>query len=450
MLLTKTPDHLTLRRYQTEDVEFHLDNPKSANHSQPGTGKTAIAAETMMSDPTMEHILVACPDYLKPMWRDHIAKQYYPEQYQHMQRYPQDEIPDIAVCQGQSMDRISQIMARKKWTIINKEMFRTYPIPAMYDGVILDEAHHFANRNAKMTEAATELTTSPNTKRVIQLTATPVRKEPDDLYSQLRMLDPQTFSSYYDFVREYCYVSRGRYGMHVRGGRTQKIKEMLKEYAVAHTYSSVHLQLPRLIEYVDTLEMTPQMRKLYLTVKNTYRYPDLGAGTVKFLTNAMQVMTHLRRMTMCETKLEAIQDIVDDSDDAVVIYTWYREGAEKVAAHLLENSNHSVDVPIIDGSISAQKRAELAKGQKYIVATLAALSEGVDLSHARVVVFAESYWQPAMMYQAMSRVRRWSNDTRPVMVHYLNMENTIDEIVHKAHKERHATIESIIKQALED
>jgi superfamily II DNA or RNA helicase len=158
----------------------------------------------------------------------------------------------------------------------------------------------------------------------------------------------------------------------------------------------------------------------------------------------MQVMQALRRATCTPEKLDACVDLIPGP---CVIFTWYRETAKRIHGAIQKSGRTSV---CLDGDVPVQERVRLAKSNEYVVATIESLSEGCDLTHTKAVIFVEEFYTPGMMKQAMSRVRRFTENHGPVMVWYLHMDNSIDEIIHNRQKDRAATAEAIVKEALDD
>lgn len=457
---------LTLRPYQEEGVQFLLEHQKAAIHDEWGLGKTAQAAEAAhrvrlfnKTDRGNGRCLVVAPGYLTVQWAKYLGEQY-PETTvivassdASSSSLPSNvEVVKIDKMSKSEMIVNSTVLGHKDWVIVNKEMVRVYVIPPLFDSVIIDEAHHFRNRTANMSKAMDKI--AQLVPYVFQLTATPIEREPDDLYWQMHMLDPITFSSYERFCYEYCHVVNTGYGMGVRGGYTGKIQRMLENYALVRKYRQVHMYLPRLIENVVTVPMSPELRKRYDGIR--YLYVDILAekDQTKFYSAAIQVMQKLRQITMCDEKLNAIAELVEDVsiNQDVVIFCWYKEAAKRIAGRLAASKSPHVResiIPVITGDMSPTDRVRHAKNAHILVATLSSLSEGVDLSHAKHVIFAECFYTHGKMAQALARVRRWTENEGSVHSHYVHMSNSIDEIIFNVQKDRGMTVRDIMKAALE-
>ncbi len=187
------------------------------------------------------------------------------------------------------------------------------------------------------------------------------------------------------------------------------------------------------------------------------------------MSSYMEVMHTLRNLTGLE-KVDAIKETIADSASRhkgkYVVFCWYRDLAERIHSAL-------PDSILIDGDMSPLERQAASKLQRPIVATISALSEGVDLSWARAVVFAEEHWTPGSQVQTLARVRRERNITpidfdgplsewdeilmaldsraandEPILVYYAVVQKSIDETIHRKTRERSATIKQVLHEAL--
>ena len=385
----------------------------------PGLGKTLMAANAAETP-----ALVFCPTYLVEQWYDFLQEQF-PGQ-------------SVAKAQGSRTERQAAINVWADWTICNTEMLRSYTFKH-YSTIIVDEAHYLRNRNSQQAKAAFQLT--KNTEYVYLLTATPIYREADDLYMLLHILDRQTFTSYYGFVREYCKAIETPWALKVVGVRNQQeLKKTLSQYSLGRSYSDVAMQLPPIINNVVKLDWSLSQQAHYKEMRDFYR--DNGVP----LDSAGEVLQKLRQATLCPEKLTATTEIVESllPTEKVVIFTWYRMSAELLALKF--------DVQAITGDMEVTLRRGFAldKDNRITIATMASLSEGIDLSHARTVIFFEEDYTPGRMYQALSRVRRASPDTTPVRAYFLQVKGTVDEVVHKAVLRRTTNAREILQGALYD
>lgn len=404
-------------------------------------------------------VLVVCPSYLVQQWYNFITGDIDNEA----------QYPDLSctMVTGSLANRVQALMQFSDITIVNKEMVRQFTIPPVYTTVIIDEAHWFRKGDADMSKAMAKL--CDMTPHVIELTATPVMKEPDDLFWQLRMLGMYSDRQYAEWCIDYCYIQgAGRGGIKVTGGRTAKITRLLESCAIGRKYQQVKMYLPRLVEDIVTVPMSEDTRKRYITCKDYWQ--DILQATTnedgtpnqrRYMSAAIAVLQRLRQITMCEEKISAILDIVNDigpSSDTV-IFTWYKDGAHRIADALNQQALQNWDstsepapetIPVITGDVKAELRGYIAKNKHIVVATISSLSEGVDLSSAKNVIFAEEWYVAGAIQQALARVRRWSENHGNVNVRYVHMDHTVDQVLHDIQKRRNANMRDIMRLVLDD
>lgn len=407
---------LTARKYQIAGTEF-LKRGKYALWDEPGLGKTlqAINAATCP-------VLVTAPTYLVEQWGDVIRAQH-PEAV-------------VSVATGSRAQRTAALAKRADWYVTNIEMFRTYKMPHCYT-LIVDEAHHIRSHKAKQSQQIYLYSTS--CKLVFELTATPIMKEVDDLYMQFKLLAPTEFTSYGRFVDTFCKVSQSPWGLKIIGPKNNLLlRALCHRFALRRSYKEVGLELPAFIEHQLKLEMEPEFAKAYMEVKRNYRLtPEITVET------AGAMLATLRRLTMCPAKITAIEGIIEDTptDQPVVIFVWYKDNACAIKQHVPE-------AVVITGDIPATLRPTLAKQSRLVIATLGSLSEGVDLSAAKTVIFAECDYTPGLMYQANRRILRFTEDPVPVNAYYLLAKGTVDEHVLRAAQRRVSDARLILRDAL--
>ena len=181
---------LALREYQQEGVDFLREKRRALLTDAAGLGKTLQAAEA-----AERPVLVVAPSYLAIQWEEFLQDQ-----------YPNDLVL-YAKGTRQSRQYTLNLATENQadWLIINIEMLRSYRMPPNIKTVIFDEAHRLRNHRAVQSRAASALCKNPDL-RVYELTASPIWREPDDLYHLLHLLQPTIFKTHRHFVETYCNV----------------------------------------------------------------------------------------------------------------------------------------------------------------------------------------------------------------------------------------------------
>lgn len=307
--------------------------------------------------------------------------------------------------------------------------------------VICDEAHRIKNRKAKRTEAIKQI----RAYRKLALTGTPTDRNPADVWSILNWLDPEFFSSYWRFFDAHaCWKE-----IKVRGG--QKVKtivsaepsdparyaRVLRPYVLQRRKEDVRADLPEKIEQYVDLEMSKDQRVTYDTIVAAEDpFVDIGDGLE---TSVSIVLTKILRLIQVTTdpallglsdkpsvKLDWLDSWLEDNpEESVIIFTRFRATAEQLAAKLGDRFK------LIVGG----KRAKITSDDRFIVGTISAMAEGLDLPHIDNAIFIDIEWSSILMQQAIDRIHR-INITNAKNIYYLRCVNTVDVMLHQAISEK--------------
>lgn len=468
--LLKEAVGLTHRQYQNEGVDFLWRTKRAMLTDAPGLGKTpqAVLASEVP-------VIVVAPTYLTQQWgtwlREHFPKR------------------KVVVAKGLRQEKVEDLLTPADFLIINKEMLRTHLNEVLvvaekfrYKTVIFDESHHLRNGGARHSRGAVQLAALKNITRCYLLTATPIWKEVDDLYNQLRVLHPDLFKSYAQFVNTWCITDSDRFGVKVYGIKKemlQPLNEMMDIIRLGRTYDEAKRDLPPIIDNILTVEFTPNERKRYDEAVTHYRLRLEAGDEDLFMRSYMEVMHTLRNLTAFE-KIDPIIEAIEDNkalhNGKYVVFAWYRDIAERIAARI-------PDAILVTGDIKPDERQRLSKLQRPIVATIPSLSEGVDMSWARMVIYAEEHWPPGSQVQSLMRVRRerltsaellkraphkygdayekafpytleaeaqarQQLNADPILVYCVHVKDSIDELIHATSRRRAASVKEVLKEAL--
>lgn len=495
-ITTHEPTRHTPRNYQLDGIKY-ATTPRvrrnqsdllptlcrSMNTDAPGAGKSEQAlwaADQLV--PKHHSICIIVPAFLVDQWFKLIAEQ-----------FPDDTLVSL---EGQEPKRSKYFSLHARWYVISVQSLRRKPIyEKLYnlyirehvDFTIIDESHYVKNPTAKQSVNVRSLTNPNFCPHVMLLTATPITKEADDLYHQLRIIDPITFHAQHEFLNKYCYftwTSWGATNVTLRKTAHEQLEAqrenpndrksplvMSSGYMLGRTYAQIGLELPDLIpldsDAIVSVDMEPNRRKAYDDLKQSW-YTALADGETLSVDSAMQLMHLLRRITNSPEKMRQLTNYMENDPGPYVIACFYRASAQQLAdfiQKLLPDKN-----PIcITGEVPADERVRIAKQYNkpndVIIATIPSLCEGVDLSHANTVYFYEEDYTPGRMYQFLSRVRRHratnnvgvtitadnhlliddDPNTHPIIRRYFHATKSIDERIHAVQSLRSVNIRALVK-----
>lgn len=422
---------ISAREYQETGIDFLLKRKKAMCSDAPGLGKTFQATEAIERANAYPALIIP-PAFLVKQWAEFIKAQY----------------PHRTVSYAKRADfylRDWALSIKADYYIANVEMLRNvddYAWPNDIKAIVFDEAHHLKNRNSKQSQGAMKLVIGNKAEYVFCLSATPIKREADDLFAQLRLLRPDIFTSYSTFVNTFCEVEQTPWELKVLGIRDKEsLLKLLELVMIRREYSDVSMQLPELIETIIPIEFNEKQRKAYETLRDDLILRCEGVDEEIPYMWAIQALQTLRKMTGCDEKIDAVVSLAQEEGIRPVIFTHYKELGRKIATKL--------GVPLISGDVPALERPELAKAQQICVATIDSLTEGVDLSMFDTIIFAEEDYTPGVNYQALSRVRRFgARIDRPIIKYCVHVSGTIDEHIHNVSERRDVTAQDLLKDVL--
>lgn len=457
---------ITLWDYQEQARSFLIENKRSILADEPGMGKTfpAIAAGNEVSPDKRK--LVIAPPYLLEQWVEAIT-QYDPSTPRYVVHRNSEPVPPEYT----------------GWVIVNYHMFmdagiKKHPELLAYPWgvVVADEAHRLRGRRSQWTKNAIRL----NAEHFWMLTGTPIVNNPGDLFPLLRIIDRRKFSSYWKFVGTWCLTDVTPWATVVKGVNPDletSFSEMLDKYMLRRTYQTaideefartgeipVWTDIP--METNHTFPMPPAMKKAHDTARREWfiEHPDLddpvaiksgGALVAKLrqLTAGFVVKDGAVVGTLKENpKLSIISEYLSDHEnEPTIVFCWFRDTCSMIAEHIKETTDRPVFE--IRGGLSQVERNQRVADWKaspngIIVATLASLTEGVNLQHSSFMIFAEQDYLPSTIQQAIARSRR-AGQTKRVRVVNVLADKSIDTAVNRTLKTRDKNIKRALLENIQ-
>ena len=471
------------RPYQVEGALFLRTVIRGMLYDQPGLGKTLQAAMALKLP-----AVISCPGYLVDQWCDFLEDQ-----------YPQWKVARINSLLGRAQRQALLDTPHDIW-VVNHEMFASRREPFQggkrpkqkdFDSryaykladaewmsaykihldtakkigyhwpkattFVIDESHHMRNKTASQSENAA--TYADTCSQVILLTASPQYRDVRDWWHQLRIMDPQHYTSQFHWFNYYCYLTGWNDSIvKVRPRLVEQLKADIAKVAIGRTYDVVGLFLPDLIEKVVKVNWHADLKKSYNELKQRFRIKTNNGYDLEV--DPAAVLHLLRMMTANPEKIDAVKKIIEDVPDSInpetgeatkppiIVFCWYRDTAA-LCEEEFAKSPSSVE---ITGAYTQKERlsraTELSTRVKCV--TMASMSEGVDWSEASTVIFMEEDYTPGKIYQALSRVRRHSTTGKkePILVYYVHVKDSVDEAIHESVTERQGDVRRILRRAL--
>ncbi|TSK67224.1 DNA annealing helicase and endonuclease ZRANB3 [Bagarius yarrelli] len=248
--------------------------------------------------------------------------------------------------------------------------------------VIVDESHYMKSRNAARTKILVPVIQSA--KRAILLTGTPALGRPEELFMQIDALYPRRFGTWSEYAKKYCNAHYRFFGRRrqwdCRGAsHLDELHQRLGEIMIRRLKAEVLTQLPAKIRQRIPFDLTKE------AAKSENENP---------FTEVMGLITQM-----------------------------YKQTAVAKAGYIR-----------IDGSVPSAERIQLVHRfqndpeTRVAILSIQAAGQGLTLTAASHVVFAELYWNPGHVKQAEDRAHR-IGQTSSVHVHYLIAKGTFDMVM---------------------
>ena len=314
-----------------------------------------------------------------------------------------------------------------------------------FDMIVIDELSSFKNPQAKRFRALRKAL--PCTRRVVGLTGTPSPNGLMDLWAEIYLLDQgerlgRTISWYREeFFRPGMRNGYTVYKWEPRKGAQQQIEKRISDICVSMSAAD-YLQLPERIDNVIPVRLTDPEKQLYDQMEAD-QLLQLGEDETVVALNAAAVMSKLLQIAngsvymetgeavrIHERKAEVLAEIADTTAEPVLVFYSFRHDLETIRKWI-------PDAKTLQGpeDIAAWNRGEI----RVLLAHPASVGYGLNLQEGgHVIVWYGLTWSLELYQQANARLHRQGQE-KPVIVHHLIAEGTVDEQVMKALQEKDAS-----------
>lgn len=329
-----------------------------------------------------------------------------------------------------------------------------------WSGLVLDEAQAVKNPAARV-HRATKAVRAPFR---LAITGTPLENSLVDLWSLLSITAPGLFPSPRAFREEYVRPietpDASDSGARRASERMARLRGRIRPFVLRRTKGSVAKELPPRQEQVVRIPLQPAHRRLYDRIlqrerQKLLRLLDEDLRSHRFI--IFRSLTLLRMLALDpaivdpehagvpSSKLEAALERLDEAvaeGHRVLVFSQFTSHLRRVAARLEERGiAHSY----LDGSTTG--RARVIEGFRsgdapVFLISLKAGGFGLTLTEADHVIMLDPWWNPAAEAQAIDRAHRIGQD-RPVMVHRMVAEDTIEERVLALQERKRALLTSL-------
>lgn len=330
-----------------------------------------------------------------------------------------------------------------------------------FSAIAFDEGHRLRTRGSVWTKRVFSWRNASSRHKRTPLwilTGTPMMRDGGNVWPFLYLYDRRRFKSFWAYVNDFCVTKTTPWSTEIYGIRPEKLDDfhaILGEFSLRRTQKDVpelaHLDEMVTEHYVKTPKsVVTAIEKM----KKSYRleHPDLAV--TEFFDSSGAMWVRQRQLatnppTKEKPKLEWVQDFLEDHPERVVVYTWYKETAQKI--YDLVSAGKRTAALYTGDQTERQREAALSEFRQtedtVLVATISALKEGINLTEGRTIVFVEQSTLPSDNEQCIARLKRRGQDAC-VSVHFVYAEDTVDEAIQAVVSGRAVDIKEAVKEWL--
>jgi len=434
--------------YQRVGARFMYKAKRVINADDMGLGKTlqAICASQMTGS---DCILVVTLNSLKFTWEAEIHKW--------------TDSP-VTVIDGDKKHKQKAIDSfQGGFLIVNYESFKLFPElwECEWDVSIFDEAHRLKNPKAQHTVACKRV----KSKWMWLLTGTPMENAPGELWSLLNALFPDTFSSYWRFVDQYCVVNEftdGDKTIRVPGCASypKEIHQLLSPIMIRRIKTDVLKDLPDKLYQNILVELDSQDRKVYHDII-TEMIAELDSGQIVATPTVIAQYTRLKQVCISRellgsnrenvhsAKLDALSELIESAipNHKIVMFTTQLEALKMVKDRIFRDHGIipleiSGDVKTVDRQHNVDRFMNDPNARLFLI-TVKSGGVGLNLTSADICVHLDKHPNPQVNNQAEDRLYR-IGQKKNVTVYSILAKNTLEEYIENMLLKKEIQFNSII------
>lgn len=427
----------SLYGFQIEAARFALSRNRSYLALEPGLGKTAIAATVAQT--LNASTMVICPPFLARNTEAEF-KRFAPKlscERFNWKSWTPTPMADVIIVPDTIVDRREAGACAQALHAFAAKNGR----PSL---IVVDEAHRFKNPKARRTQAlfgqGGKLGLAGYFTKVLYLSGTPIPNSPIELFSVLDHSAPACINhmNRFEYGRHFCNAHRTAFGWDFTGASNmaELRQRVIGPFMLRMRKADVLKELPPKIEGLVILSagLPKRLSKIDEQILKAYSPDDLVKNQIKALLNVggdLHIATHRKEIGIHKAKAAAeyINHLLDESDEALVVFAIHKEAIEKLSGLLA-----AWKPLVITGQTPMAERHEIVKafqedrGRRLFIGNIQAAGVGLTLTKASRVVFMESSWVPSENEQASDRCHR-IGQTEAVLVQHLAFKDSIDRAV---------------------
>jgi SNF2 family DNA or RNA helicase len=311
---------------------------------------------------------------------------------------------------------------------------------------VVDESTCIKNPQAKRTKRAVAVAGRCKYRRI--MTGSPVTRSPLDLYSQFEFMGPRLlgFSSYYSFRNRYAVVQEKEFG----GRKVQlvvgyKNVDELTDIVGQHSYRVKKedcLDLPEKTWLTRDVVLSRDQLRIYREIRDQ-AFAELSDEGFSSPSAAITQLLRLHQVScghvidedgvthdLGDARLDVLMEVLDETDDKVVIWANYRHDIHKITARLRREYGEDSVVTYYGETSPAERATAVQRFQedpscRFFVSNKTG-AYGITLTASSTEVYYSNDYDLERRLQSEDRIHR-IGQSRPCTYVDLVARGTVDE-----------------------
>lgn len=341
-------------------------------------------------------------------------------------------MPSVSVMHTQYMVSAKDYIGDAKILIVSHDMMsRCFDklLERNFGVLIIDESHNFKNFKAKCTKSATDL--AKIAKRVILLSGTPALSRPNELFTQLNIIDDKFFGNFINYSKRYCEGKTSSFGWDSTGKSNLEELEVVlaKKFMIRRSKQDVLQNLPDKTQEVVTLDVnldsfSEEDRKCLNALALRYQQEKKGSERHSILITFFSETAKIKIPSVCSYILQILE-----TTNKFLVFGHHQTMLNAIEKVLVKKNKKYIR---IDGNTNSGQRKtfvdkfQLDDSYTCAILSITAANAGITLTAAQLVLFAELHWNPSILSQAEARAHRIGQEGQ-VVVRYLLAPGTVDD-----------------------
>ena len=387
---------MKLFEYQKQGIEFLVSRQGGMLLDEQGLGKTIQALEAVKKT-NAKVLVIVCPAIMQGTWLHHVTNLIPKEITTYIHSY-------------EWYVKLTNFRGLLK-EIVNKEV-----------AVIVDESHYIKTPTSKRTKTVQHLLTLENIILKVLLTGTPITRDVDDLFTQLKVFYPNFCRTIFEYRKRYMNCIHSYFGDTFKGFKNDSAKaeiiNYLKHCSLRRTKKSAGLELPSITRTPVFVDINKKVAEKSLEILDYATKVINGVDDyAEYKTNLAEEASHIAsvRKALGVAKvpqvLQYVEHLLQSGTQKLIVFGVHIDVVNLIYEALKEKYKEIKTHRIIGATTNPQREKIINEFQnedtpQIIVANMIACGVGVTLTKAHTVVFAELDFTPSNIMQAEARVHR--------------------------------------------